>query len=362
MLHGIPLGVKDIFDTADLPTECGSPIYQGRRPGADADVVATLRALGAIVLGKTVTTEFAYFHPGPTRNPRDLERTPGGSSSGSAAAVADGMVELALGSQTAGSTTRPAAYCGVAGLATSVGSFSTAGMCPLSPSLDTLGLFAPTVTQLAAFHDALTAPPEPRRPPGTEQLNLLVCDAARLAELDPEMAVVFDDLRERLVASGAQLTELGLVDECLELGRDHATIMAREAFLSRTEQRELLSDALRELLESGQHTAEGEYRAALTRVAAHRDKFARLLAAHDAILLPAATGPAPVGTATGDPVLSRPWQAMGLPAVTLPGLTTQDGLPLGVQLVGAPGQDRQLLSVALAIQPAMGQVRCTTAD
>lgn len=357
-LHGVPVGVKDVFDTGDLVTEYGSPIYRGHRPGTDAAVVAKLREAGAVVLGKTVTTEFACYHPGPTRNPRDLRRTPGGSSSGSAAAVADGMVPLALGTQTAGSTIRPAAFCGIASMATSVGGLSVAGVHPVSPSLDTVGLFAGSMPDLAAFYQALAGPGEQLEVPRPDGLTLLWSDGAGWAELDPEMAEVFERLRTLLAEQGVRLVELGRDVDCAELARDHLTIMTREASRVHAEHlrtaADQLSVELTELLEHGRSVDETEYHDATARVATRRAAFAERLAGVDALLLPAALGPAPEGLdATGDPALSRPWQVMGLPAIALPGLTSTDGLPLGMQLVGPQAGDRALLSTALALEPLL---------
>jgi Asp-tRNA(Asn)/Glu-tRNA(Gln) amidotransferase A subunit family amidase len=372
-LHGVPVGVKDVIDTADLPTENGSPIHAGRRPDTDAAVVTRLRETGAVLLGKTVTTEFAYYHPGPTRNPRALDHTPGGSSSGSAAAVADGMVPLALGTQTAGSTIRPASFCGVAGLATSVGSFTFGGICPLSPSMDTVGLFAASVTDLAAFHEALAGPAGEVEVPEPAELTLLRCDVGQLAELasragltqqdrlGQEMADAFDGFCRRLTENGVRMVELGLVEECAELVADHATIMAREAYRVHAElmktDRGRLSAELLALLDRGRDVPDEEYQAAMSRVAGHQSGFAERLGEagpNAAILLPAALGPAPLGhRSTGDPVLSRPWQVMGLPSVALPGLATADGLPLGMQLVGSASEDRALLSAALAVETVL---------
>lgn len=354
-LAGVPIGVKDIFDTADLPTECGSAVYRGRRPERDAWLVAKLRSLGATVVGKTVTTEFAYFSPGKTRNPHDPQRTPGGSSSGSAAAVAAGMVPAAVGSQTAGSTTRPASFCGTAALTISHGTLRPDGMAPLAPSLDTPGLFTADVADLKRIFAALTGRTAPRRE--LASLRLLVTDGHEFATADPEMRAALDRLRGALESAGARCDDLELNAAQRELPADQAMLMACEAaealaFLD--DHRDEASPQILALIGEGRRTTGAEYQGLLERRTAHREDVLATLAGHDAILLPGAVGPAPADLeTTGDPVLSRPWHLLGMPAVALPGYRTGTGLPLGMQLVAAPGTDETLLEVAAAVATVM---------
>ncbi len=361
-LRGVPVGVKDIIDVAGLPTECGSDLRRGTAPAtADAQVVALLRACGAVPLGKTVSTEFAYFAPGPTRNPAAPAHTPGGSSSGSAAAVAAGMVPLAIGSQTAGSLTRPAAFCGVAGLVVTRGSLSTSGVVGLSPSLDSLGLLTAGVADLRtawaavrADDRALAAALSGDRTVAPRSLRILVWRPDGLGELDPAMLDALDRAASRLAAAGATVTRLAPTRLPAELATDHVSIMAFEA--ARERQAELahlegLSEPLADLLRQGAQMPADAYRAAVHRVAQAGPVVAGLVDGHDAVLGPAALGPAPEGiAATGNPILSRPWQVLGLPVVTVPGLCSSKGLPLGLQLVGRPHREDHLLAVAEAVE------------
>lgn len=354
-LAGVPIGVKDIFDTADLPTECGSVIYKGRRPERDAWLVAKLRALGAVIAGKTVTTEFAYFAPGRTRNPHDPARTPGGSSSGSAAAVADGMVPAAVGSQTAGSTTRPASFCGAAALTISHGTLPADGMSALAPSLDTPGLFAGEVADLVRLFAALTDRTAQPREAGS--LRLLVYGGAEFVDVDPAMLDAFGRLRAALDDAGARCADFVPSPAQRTLAAEQAVVMACEAAQSLAfldDHRDEASEQILALIEQGRQAGEAEYRRLTDRRCAHRTEMIATLQGWDAIVLPGAVGAAPADlTSTGDPALSRPWHLLGMPAVALPGYRDADGMPLGMQLVGAPGTDETLLQTAAAVATVM---------
>ncbi|WP_433502493.1 amidase [Pseudonocardia halophobica] len=352
-LGGVPLGVKDIIDVEGLPTRCGSLLRADAAPaGADAAVVAAWRRAGAVPVGKTVTTEFAYFAPGPTGNPAAAGHTPGGSSSGSAAAVASGQVPLALGSQTAGSVTRPAAFCGVAALVLTHDRLPVDGVTGLSPSLDSHGVFAAHVDDLALAFAALTGEPETdwagARPP-----RLLFWPAGS-SPVDPEMRKALLGARDRWTAAGAVVDDLPDPELVDALTAAHPVVMAAEAAVERAAEAsrvDELSAPLAELLRRGAATGPVDLDAARAVVAEGRARIGALLASHDAVVGPAALGPAPAGLgATGDPVLSRPWQALGFPALTVPGLSTQDGLPLGVQLIGAPRGETALLGTGCWVE------------
>ncbi|MFB6675392.1 amidase [Streptomyces sp. NPDC056390] len=354
-LRGIPVGVKDIIDVAGLPTECGSELRRGNTARVDAPLVARLRRLGAIPLGKTVTTEFAYFAPGPTRNPHNPAHTPGGSSSGSAAAVAAGVVPLALGSQTAGSLTRPAAYCGVAGFVAPVGGpLDTAGFVGLSHTLDAVGLLTPTVADLRLAYGALTGTHLPSTTPAPldRRPRLTVWTGTELGPVEPDMLQAL----EHAVPEGAELVEVDWPARTPALVEAHLTVMAYEAaraLATEAEQPDRLSAPLAELLARGREITEADYRSALSLRHRARTETLSLLTDVDAVLGPAAPGAAPKGlTATGSPALSRPWQLLGLPALTVPGRTNDQNMPLGLQLVGHPDRLDHLFELGHALETA----------
>ncbi len=361
-LHGVPVGVKDIIDTGDMPTECGSPVFSGRRPPADAAVVGALRDAGAVIMGKTVTTELAAFHPGKTRNPVDPAHTPGGSSSGSAAAVADGMIPLALGTQTAGSVIRPAAYCGTIGFKPSFGLVSRTGILSQSPALDTVGMFARTVEDAALLADCLTAydprdrDMQPRSRPRLREM------AAQEPPVTPMLAFVRSPVWDRADAvTGEAFAEL--VDA---LGETCDEIALPDIFANGyTWQRQIqladiaksfgplvdkapdqISDVLKKGVEEGRTILATEYNLAREFRGVLNGGLDEIFERYDAILTPSTTGPAPKGLqSTGSPVFCALWTYLGVPAVTLP-LLTADGLPLGVQLVAGYGDDGRLLRTA----------------
>ncbi len=352
-LKGLPIGIKDIIDTADMPTEMGSPIHQGRQPVDDASCVALIRQAGGIVLGKTVTTEFAYFKPGKTHNPRDLERTPGGSSSGSAAAVADDMVPVALGSQTAASVIRPAAYCGTLGYVGTRGAFSLRGIQPLGQSLDSLGILARRAEDVALMRAVLLRTKDAAETSeGTRPARILIVSGTEFGDCDADMTAAMARLEQGLLAQGVEVVR---VDEGKGLKLDqmvahHQAIMSYEVARNlaiESASPDLLSEPLAELIDSGLALSRVEYLNSLNAAAETAAKLWDVYADVDAILAPAAPGVAPLGHGkTGAPHMSRPWQAMGLPVVSVPGQEDASGLPLGVQLVGRPQDDDRLLSLA----------------
>ncbi|UMP04593.1 amidase [Amycolatopsis sp. EV170708-02-1] len=343
---GVPLGVKDIIDLAGVPTRCGSALRAEAAPAtSDAAIVTAWRAAGAMPIGKTVTTEFAFFAPGPTRNPAAPGHTPGGSSSGSAAAVASGQVPLALGSQTAGSVTRPASYCGVASLVMSHGRYPVTGVTGLSPSLDSHGVFAATVADLTIAWQALAGETGPAREP-----RILVWAADALDVVEAPMRNALAQAAKRLQEAGATVEPFRDEGLMAELTAAHPVVMAYEAARERAAElavAERLSAPLAQLLRTGAATSAAEYETARATIDGGSVRLAEVFDAYDVVLGPAAPGAAPRGLeATGNPVLSRGWQALGLPVVALPGFTDAEGLPLGLQLVGRHRGETALLGHA----------------
>ncbi len=361
-LHGVPLGIKDIFDTSDYPTEFGSALWRGRTPRHDAAAVARLRAAGATVFGKTVTTEYAYYNPGKTRNPHDPERTPGGSSSGSAAAVAAGMVPGAIGSQTHGSVIRPAAFCGVVGFKPTHGLIPRSGALLLSRALDQVGVFARSVVDAALIADVLAGHDE--QDPDTRMIAApqLAITAADEPPLPPRLAFVkgpawraaepvLDEAFAELVSA------LGEIVQPVDLGTSfdraidfHGIVMAAD--MAHNFRRDLakggdlLSTQLRDLLIRGQKYTALDYLEARSAVETYSLVLDEIFNEYDAILTASAPGEAPVGTATGNPIFCSLWTLLGTPAVSLPLLEGPNGLPIGVQLVGRRGNDARLLRTA----------------
>jgi amidase len=358
-LHGIPIAVKDLIDTVDMPTTYGSSIYRGHRPAADASCVALARAAGAVVLGKTVTTEFAAFTPGKTANPRHPAHTPGGSSSGSAAAVADGMTPLAFGTQTAGSIIRPAAYCGCIGYKPSFGLINRAGVKPLADSLDTIGVLAGTVEDAAFFAGVLSERPALRHlamPSEAPRFGLY--RTPMWEEAEPATAAALDGARAALERAGAAVAELALAPEHHGLAEVQNTIMEFEMVRALAYERTLhsaeLSPRLAQLLDAGMTIGADEYDRALARAAEARAGLDAFFGVCDAVLVPAAPGEAPVGLGnTGDPIFNRMWTLLGVPCVTLPARWAENGLPTGVQLVGRWGDDARLTACAVFLERAL---------
>ncbi len=358
-LHGIPVGVKDIFDTADMPTEDGTELHAGRRPSRDSTAVALLREAGAVIMGKTVTTEMALFTPGKTRNPHDAERTPGGSSSGSAAAVASGQVPLAIGSQTNGSTIRPASFCGIVGYKPSHGLISRQGVLSLSRTLDHVGVFAGSVADAALLAEVLMRY-DPNdvdmRPQASPELTRL---AAAEPPLPPKLAFlktpIWDEVDEDTQAAFEELTEmLGDNVEEVELSTlfeeaiaQHRTVQDAEVAVNFAREyergRDKLSERLVGIIEHGFEITAADYIRAVARIPLFNAALGELYDRYDVIVTPAAPGEAPVGIATGNPIFCTAWTLLGTPAVSLPLLSGNNGLPIGVQLVGQRGQDGRLL-------------------
>lgn len=361
LLKGVPFGIKDIFDTADMPSGYGSPIYTGCRPNFTASAASLPRAQGAVLMGKTVTTEFANRHPGPTGNPHNLAHSPGGSSSGSAAAVADFMVPLAIGTQTGGSVIRPAAYCGVVGFKPSFGLFPPAGMHMNTDSLDTVGIMARSVGDIALFRAAMmateyAAPTLPERAP-----RLALCRTPHWDRAQPEGKARLDDAAARLAKAGATIVESELPPACADVSevqrrhsafeapRNHAPELHRHAAL--------LSRDLNEegRIAAGRKLTLAEFRTAWRDAERMRAAAQEWALGFDAILTLPAPGEAPKTLAsTGDAVFNALWTVLYLPCLTLPAGNGPNGLPLGVQLVGPRHHDARLLDVGLWVERHLG--------
>ena len=358
-LHGLILGVKDIIDTHDMPTGLGFRPYDQRRPVWDAGCVAACRQAGAVVLGKTVTTEFAYFAAGKTRNPHDLTATPGGSSSGSAAAVADGMVDAAFGSQTAGSLIRPAAYCGVIGYKASHGAFGLSGIRPLAQSFDSLGILSRSLGNIRAIRQVLTGhavKPEPAamRPP-----RLGFCRTPHWQEMEADARMAVERAVDALRESGAEIVEIASPEFYKSVLDDHALIMAYEvaqnyAFES-GKYADQLSAPFQALCKRGLAVSHDDYRAAQDRLNLAKLGFCQQISGFDAWISPSALGEAPLATeGTGSPVMSLFWTALGMPCLALPCGFGQNKRPLGIQLIAAPGADDTLLAATEWVERNLG--------
>ena len=362
-LHGIPVGVKDIIDTADMPTEYGSPIHAGHQPGTDATLVGKLREAGAVIMGKTVTTEFAFMSPGKTANPHDPAHTPGGSSSGSAAAVAAGHVPLAVGSQTAGSVIRPASFCGIFGLKPSQGMISRNGVLQTSESLDQIGVFGRCLEDVALLTDSLKGHDAADKASYARAKADLGAGCRAEAPVEPNFVwfeLPFDDrladdaragfgeLREAL----AEQVEIIALPESLGNIIDHHRVlhqyeMRRHLAREFEDSPDQLSPFLRDVLTQAEAHDDEHYAHSLAAMEAAKTFFAELFNDFDAILTPSAAGEAPMGLErTGDPIFCTMWTFCGLPSLTLPLLNGEQGLPIGVQLVAGLEEDDRLCRTA----------------
>ena len=360
-LHGIPVGIKDIIDTADLPTEYGSPIYAGHRPRWDAACVAMLRSAGAIIMGKTVTVEFAMGQPGKTRNPHHPEHTPGGSSSGSAAAVADFMVPLALGTQTGGSVIRPAAYCGIVGFKPTFNVINRAGVIPVGESLDTVGTLSRTVADARIAFSLLTrSGAADFGTPGAGKPRIGFCRTPQWRHVEQPAVQALEKAVPALARAGARIEEVTLPERFDEMLAAHDTLFAYEGHRARSHERRAFPDKisphLTAWLEQAGRRALAEYCAARQVAADCHMLLRRVFSDYDLLLAPSAPGEPPHGLQkTGDSILNRIWTSLHVPAITVPAATSPAGLPIGVQLVGPFGADYRLLAHAEWVQLALAQ-------
>jgi Asp-tRNA(Asn)/Glu-tRNA(Gln) amidotransferase A subunit family amidase len=357
-LHGIPVGIKDVIDTADMPTEYGSPIYRNNRPNADAACVAQIRELGGVILGKTVSTEFATRHPNKTRNPLDPERTPGGSSSGSAAAVADGMVPIALGTQTSSSVIRPAAYCGVVGYKPSFGLLNRAGLKFLSESLDTLGTLTRTVEDAALLVEALSGmTPTPFDDVGALRPRIGFCRTPFWRHADAATQSMLESAAAKLAHVGAKVSELALDGEFATLNEVQVAISAYEFYRALTYERtrfpDSISASLTARIAAGGAVTRAEYERCFATARRCRARIADAFASYDVLIAPSTPGEAPDLSSTGEPTFGLMWTLLRLPCLTLPNGAGPSGLPLGIQVIAAAGCDAALFRNAEWVRRAL---------
>jgi len=357
-LWGIPIAIKDIFDTFDMPTTYGSTIYENHQPAADAACVARLRAAGALLIGKTVSTEFAFWKQGKTRNPLNLAHTPGGSSSGSAASVADFMLPLALGSQTAASTIRPAAYCGIVGFKPTWGLISTAGVKALAGSMDTIGLFARNVQDVNVLFNVLIGAREiDSHSPGlSDTLRFRIWNEGELDFASAACLSHFENCQSFLKSLGAEIKQ-PLSKQSVSkphlppLYSIQTDLMAyesvRELAFEHHFHRDKISDVLNEFLNDGLKLNDADWNAAIKRRGEVLVSLDDYFGDADFLIMPSAVDVAPrYEDGTGDPIMSRAWTLLGLPTISLPLVNESSGLPHGMQLAARPGHDRLLLTVA----------------
>jgi Asp-tRNA(Asn)/Glu-tRNA(Gln) amidotransferase A subunit family amidase len=343
-LTGIPFGAKDIYETRDLATEYGSPLCAGRRGATDASLITELRKLGAVLVGKTQTTAFAYFDPAPTRNPHQTDHTPGGSSSGSAVAVAAGMVPFTLGTQTLGSVLRPASFCGVVGFKPSVGLLPLEGVLPFAPSLDTAGLFTQTADDMQLLWTRMG------HAGGSAKRSLSI--PSLMPPVEPAMEVAFRRTMERLDPHFS-FNVIEMPQRFAELASAVKRISTYEGARTHEsrwrEHGDAIGRMLAQLVEGGLRIPADEYRMALTTVAEIKREMTSLFRQYPVLITPAAPGTAPAGLeSTGDPIMNLPWTALGVPAISVP--MPALGLPLGLQLVSESGTDAALLALAVEIE------------
>ncbi len=358
-LHGLPIGVKDVFDTADMPTEHGSPIWKGWQPKADAAAVVGARAAGGIIIGKTVTAEFAIRTPGPTVHPQTLKHTPGGSSSGSAAGVADGFFPLAYGTQAMGSIIKPAAYCGVVGYKPTYGTINRGGVKVVSETLDTVGVLARSVADCALFVGAVAGQdlgdPD-RKPDRAPRIGL--CRSPSWDKALPETQRLLFEIATVLARAGATVVERELPSAFGEFHQAFPRVLNREAAHAlgweMAHASDRISPALRQQLAAGRAETAVRYLEAVETLARLRHMFPSAIEDLDILVTPAATGQAPEGlSSTGDSAFNSLWTALHVPCITVPAGLGPDGLPLGIQIVVRRGADRELLAWAQWIASAL---------
>ncbi len=359
-LAGIPVGIKDVFDTADMPTTYGSAVYRDFRPRADASAVALMRAAGAVGLGKTVTTEFAAVAPGKTRNPHNPAHTPGGSSSGSAAAVGAGTIPLAFGTQTSGSTIRPASFCGVVGYKPTFGTIDRSGIKTLADSLDTVGLFARNVRDIAFFASVLSGRDDLVVGDTVGKPRVGLFRSAQWSRAEPATVTAIERAVAALAKAGVAVRELAVPAAFNDILDHHDKIMGRDNVFALAYERLQCGDTIaaktRDFLAGHVGIDAAAYDRARAGVRALHTEFSALFADCDVLLTPAAVGEAPEGLeSTGDPTFNRGWTLLHVPCVTVPAIKGPKGLPVGVQVVGPLQHDAKVLAAAAFVESALAR-------
>ncbi|MDB5919953.1 MAG: putative amidase [Massilia sp.] len=364
-LHGIPFGVKDVIDTKDFPTEYGSQVHTGRRPGADALCVARLREAGAVLLGKVVTTEYAMFTPNETRHPLNLAHTAGGSSSGTAAAVADMHVPIALGNQTAGSLIRPAAFCGVFGLKPTHGLVPGTGILPLQPLFDTLGYMARSIDDLQSFFSIASESNQVAVWDGQRRLRIGLCRTGQWQFAQPESRYVLEQTARQLADQGIEVEQFDLPAKYADLVATHHTVLwkgiSESLRADYNAARDKISPRLVSIIEEGLRTTPEEYAQQCAIVDDCRNAINDAFGDFDAIICPSAPGEAPAGRATGDPIFQVVWTLLGVPVMNLPVGSGPNRLPVGVQLVGKRHDDARLIALGKYLMQRLSWVQMPSA-
>ena len=348
-LHGVPFAVKDVIDTQDFPTEYGTPIHAGHRPAVDATCVALMRDAGAVLMGKVVSTEFALFHPNETRHPMNLDHTPGGSSSGTGAAVCDRMVPIAFGNQTAGSLIRPAAFCGVYGLKPTHGTTDGTGILPLQLYFDTLGYMARSVSDIQAFYGIVSAQNQTAAWPADKVPKIGLCKTFQWEFAEPESRTVLTEAARQFAARGADVEAFELPEAYADLVAVHRRVLykgiARSLDADYQAAQDKMSDGVLELLEEGRTTTDQAYDEAFANADQCRNSVNDHFGGFDAIICPSAPGEAPAGMATGNPIFQVTWTLLGVPCLNLPVGVGPHGLPVGIQLIGRRNDDATVLAL-----------------
>ena len=349
-LHGVPFGVKDVIDTVDFPTERGTPIHKGRRPTTDATCVKLMREAGAVLMGKVVTTEYAMFTPNETRNPHNTDFTAGGSSSGTGASVADKMVPIAFGNQTAGSLIRPAAFCGVYGLKPTHGTTDGAGILALQPYFDTLGYMARSVEDLRRFYSVITQQSQTKIWPIKKKPKIGVCETHQWEFAETESRDILHQSAKQFEQRGIDVEMIRLPDHYSNLVELHRLILyhgiSRSLAADYKNKIELMSKGLRDVIEEGRSHSNENYQSARKEAEALRQNVNDMFGHLDALICPSTPGEPPLGTYTGSPIFQVTWTLLGVPCINLPCGTGPNGLPVGVQLIGRRFDDANLLSLA----------------
>ena len=348
-LHGVPFAVKDVIDTQDFPTEYGTPIHRGHRPTADAMCVALMREAGAVLLGKVVSTEYAIYNPAETRHPMNLDHTPGGSSSGTAASVCDRMVPIAFGNQTAGSLIRPAAFCGVYGLKPTYGTTDGAGILPLQLYFDTLGYMARCVEDIQSFYGIVSEQNQTGSWPLDKRPKIGLCKTFQWEFAESEARSVLTQAAAKFAEQGAVVEEFNLPDAYADLVAVHRRVLyagvAKSLDADYRASKDQMSDILVELIEEGQATSDEEYAEAHAYADQCRASANEMFDDFDAIICPSAPGEAPKGFATGNPIFQVTWTLLGVPCLNLPVGSGPNGLPVGIQLIGRRYDDKTILAL-----------------